>query len=113
MATSRSMAVRGRPYFSTFPFHAERRHSNAKFKSPRSFCRSPSRSAPLAAGRLPFLVRALHQRGEQGRVLAQSRERLLAQLGVIPVAQIRRAAALLAFRGRGAARFPAVAAMRL
>ena len=81
--------------------------------------------APLQAGQAagdPLLAvvggaelraHALHQRGQVGGVFAQRHQRLFAHLGVIPVAQVGGAGALLAFGGGGAVRLPPVAPVRL
>ena len=56
---------------------------------------------------------ALHQRGQVGGVLAQRHQRFIAHLGIIAVAQVGGAGALLAFGGGGAVRLPPVAPVRL
>ena len=60
----------------------------------------------------PLLVRALHQRGESLGVFAQRHQRLVTQLGVVTVAQVGGAGALLALRRHGAVRLPRVVPVR-
>ncbi len=80
--------------------------------------------APLQAGDAagdPFLVsvggakllaRALGQGGKTLGVFAQRHQRLVAHFGIVAVAQVGGASALLAFRRRGAARLLRIALVR-
>jgi hypothetical protein len=60
----------------------------------------------------PLRVGALDQRGQRGRVLAQSGEGLVALFPVTSVAQVRRAAAFRARGCRSSARLAAIGSVR-